>query len=238
LKIAIISDIHGNLEALQTALKYIQSQGITRIICLGDIVGYGPFPNECVELTRKYSEKCLLGNHDAAAIDQTDISFFNQYAKDAALWTRKVLTEYNKQYLANLPLEYQEGDVLYVHSTPENPETWDYIQSEFEARMYMQRISARVVFIGHSHIPVVFSHTEGAFYEEDVPLEENDKYIINVGSIGQPRDGDPRLCFVIFDIAENHVQYVRLDYDIQKTYEAILENKLPPFLAMRLLSGH
>lgn len=238
MRIAIISDIHGNLEALKATLKFLSNEKITRIFCLGDIVGYGPFPNECIELIRKHCEVCLLGNHDAAVIGTTDIYYFNQYAKEAILWTQRIVTEYNKDYLKSLPFQHRVDNALLVHSTPVQPEEWNYIQSEFEARLYLDKIEDSIVFIGHSHIPVVFSYSEGGFYKETVLLDDEDRYIINVGSVGQPRDGDSRACFVVFDTENRQLQYIRLNYDIQKTYQAIIENNLPPFLAMRLLSGH
>jgi len=239
LKIAVISDIHSNLTALKTALDYIDKQAVDKIVCLGDVVGYGPRPNECVELVRRKCSICLMGNHDHAVLGLTDTYHFNQYARDAVLWTRRTLTLQNKAYLESLPFSHHENELLFVHSTPVYPEEWHYILSDFEAKEYLNKISQKVCFVGHSHIPVVFPFRDHSYYKEESRLDiENQKYIINVGSVGQPRDGDPRLCFVLFDSDSSSLQFVRLEYPVQETYNEILENQLPPFLAMRLLAGH
>lgn len=238
MKIAVISDIHANLEAFKSVLKFIKSKKISKIICLGDVIGYGPRPNECVEFARKNCEICLMGNHDHAVLGLTDIYYFNQYAKEAVLWTRRKLSTHNKAYLENLPFSYEMGDALFVHSTPIEPKEWNYIFSEQEARQNLDQVEQSLAFVGHSHIPVIFSYENGAFLEDEVELDVNkDRYVINVGSIGQPRDGDPRSCFVIYDDETHTVQYIRVDYPKKKTYQEIIDNQLPPFLAMRLLAG-
>ncbi len=239
MNIAVISDIHSNLAALKQALSYIQDENVDKIVCLGDIIGYGPRPNECVELVQHNCPVCLLGNHDHAVLGLTDTYHFNQYAREAVNWTRRTLTVQNRVYLEGLPFLHHENEILYVHSTPVHPEEWHYILSEYEARQYLDRIKQRVCFVGHSHIPVVFSSDGGSVYQEEMILDfQNKKYIVNVGSIGQPRDGDPRLCFVTFDTTNGLLRFIRLEYPVQETYDEILENQLPPFLAMRLLAGH
>ncbi len=239
MKIAVISDIHSNLEALSTVITFLKEQQIRRIFCLGDVVGYGPRPNECVELVRRNCEVCLMGNHDHAVIGETDITYFNAHAQESVLWTQRQLTAANMQFLKKLKFQHQLDDILLVHSTPLHPEAWDYIFSEREARYYMDEIPQRLVFIGHSHLPIVFSYNEGKRYQERMLLNlTHDRYIVNVGSVGQPRDGDPRACFVLYDVEEYILEYVRLEYDVQKTYQEILDHHLPTFLAMRLLSGY
>ena len=238
MKLAFISDIHGNLEALTTVFEYIQNQGITRIFCLGDVVGYGPRPNECVELVRQKCEACIVGNHDHAVLGLTDITYFNPYAKEAVLWTRKHLSKSNVQFLSSLKFTHRVNDILLVHSTPLYPEEWDYIFSERQAQYHLNHISERLVFIGHSHVPGIFSSKGEYFYVEKVELNLKEyRYIVNVGSVGQPRDGDPRACFVIFDEETAQLEFVRLEYNIQKTYQEIMDQGLPPILAMRLLEG-
>ncbi|NOX36190.1 MAG: metallophosphoesterase family protein [Calditrichaeota bacterium] len=238
MKIAVISDIHANLEALTTVLSYLQQQHIQRIFCLGDVVGYGPRPNECVEQIRQTCEVCLMGNHDHAVVGLTDITYFNQYAQESVLWTRKQLTKSNFQFLKQLKFYHEENDILFVHSTPLNPEEWDYIFSEREARYHLDRVPHRLVFIGHSHLPMVFSYQDGKRYQDRMVLDlKADRYIVNVGSVGQPRDGDPRACFVLYDLDHQVLEYIRLEYDVQKTYQEIIDRNLPTFLAIRLLSG-
>lgn len=239
MKIAVISDIHSNLAALREAINYVKNADIDKIVCLGDVVGYGPRPNECVELIRQHCPICLMGNHDHAVLGLTDTYHFNQYARDAVNWTRRTLTLHNKAYLESLPFSHPENEIFYVHSTPVHPEEWHYILSDFEAKEYLDRISQRVCFLGHSHIPVVFSSDGQSRYQEEMELDIQDKkYIVNVGSVGQPRDGDPRLCFVIFDMKSGLLKFIRLEYPVKETYDEIMENQLPPFLAMRLLAGH
>lgn len=238
MKVAIISDIHANLEAFQTVLTYLQAENISEIICLGDIIGYGPRPNECVGLVQTHCQTCLMGNHEHGVLGLTDVHYFNQYAQDALLWTRRHLFQYHKAYLGNLPYSFAAGDALFVHSTPLQPEEWHYIFTAEEARQNLQRITHRLVFVGHSHIPMIFSYRSGAIGTGRVQLNlEEDRYIVNVGSVGQPRDGNPRACFVIFDRDAHALEYIRLEYPVEKTHREILENHLPPFLAMRLLTG-
>jgi len=237
--IAVISDIHSNLTALQTALNYILEIKPDKIVCLGDIVGYGPRPNECVELIHQNCQISLMGNHDHAVLGLTDTYHFNQYAREAINWTRKTLTIQNKAYLENLTFSHHENEILYVHSTPVHPEEWHYILSEYEARQYLEKMKQNICFVGHSHIPILFGTDKKPIYEEEIDLDlEREKYIVNVGSVGQPRDGDPRLCFVLLDTVSGILKFIRLDYPIQETYDEILENQLPPFLAMRLFAGH
>jgi len=235
---AIISDIHSNLVALQNTLDYIKTAKVDSIICLGDVVGYGPRPNECVELVKENCEICLMGNHDHAVIGLTDISYFNQYARESVLWTQRTISPENKTFLKDLPFKHEVDSTLFVHSTPIKPEEWDYVFSENDARHHLDSISQSLVFIGHSHIPVVFPYDKSSFFEEQFQLDlEKERYIINVGSIGQPRNEDPRSCFVIYDDQEQSVNYVRLEYDVKKTFQDIIEKKLSPFLAIRLLHG-
>lgn len=238
MRYAIISDIHSNLVALQNALDSIKTARVDTIICLGDVVGYGPRPNECVELVKDQCEVCLMGNHDHAVLGLTDINYFNQYARESVLWTQRTISPENKSFLKGLPFKHEVNDALFVHSTPIKPEDWDYIFSENDARHHLDSISQNLVFIGHSHIPVVFPYNHPSFFEEKFQLDfDKERYIINVGSIGQPRNEDPRSCFVIYDDQEQSIDYVRLEYDVKKTFQDIIEKKLSPFLAIRLLHG-
>lgn len=239
MRLAVISDIHSNLAALRTALDIIKKENVDKIVCLGDIVGYGPRPNECIDLIRKHCQVSLMGNHDHAVLGLTDTYYFNQYAREAVNWTRRTLTLNNRAYLESLPFSHHENEILYVHSTPIHPEEWHYILSDYEAKQYLDTLKQRICFVGHSHIPLIFTTDRGSFYKEEIELDShNQKYIINVGSIGQPRDGDPRLCFVILDTKSGQLRFIRSDYPIDETYNEIMENQLPPFLAMRLRAGH
>jgi len=235
--IALISDIHANIEALEAVFKSIEQYDVDSISCLGDVVGYGPNPNECVNLIREKCEHVLIGNHDYAAIGKTNIEYFNQYAKAAAFWTRKHLTEENKNYLAALPFTHQNDEMLMVHASPTNPAHWYYVLNPYDAQIEMEAFSQPLCFIGHSHVPIIYSHSK-VIKETQFNFKKEQKYIVNVGSVGQPRDGNHKACYALYDPDEHSLNYIRLDYDIQKTYSKIIKEGLPPFLAERLLKGY
>lgn len=234
--IGIISDVHGNLEALTKALEYFKENRIEKIICLGDIVGYGPNPEECVQLVKENCFAVLMGNHDYAAIGLANIEYFNEYAKMATFWTQEKISETSKDYLKTLPFTYEEEELLFVHASPKNPSNWDYVLSEDDANRQFKHFNAKICFIGHSHVPIIFSESN-YFRKKEFLFTKNEKYIVNIGSMGQPRDGDPRCCFVVYNEDLNKIEYVRLDYEIQKTYDKITKAGLPLFLAERLLKG-
>jgi len=235
--IAIISDIHSNLEALKAAFQYADEHDIDKIYCLGDVVGYGPNPNECVELVRDRCEVVLMGNHDYAAIGRANIDYFNEYAKMSTHWTIDQLNDENLDFLNTLPFSHKDDDLLFVHSSPSNPSHWYYVLSVQDAKMEMQSFDERICLIGHSHVPVVFSG-QNFNRESRQKLQPNKKYIINVGSLGQPRDGNPNPCFAILDPERNNLEFIRLEYDIITTHDKIVNAGLPLFLAERLLKGY
>jgi len=232
MRIAIISDIHSNLEALQKAFEIIEGKNVDEIVCMGDIVGYGADPNRCLELVRQRTRHILLGNHDEAAIDLSLTQYFNQYARRAAYWTNENLTEENINFLRTLPLRLELWNLTFVHSTPRDTEQWDYIFSAFEAHQYFDAFNTKICFVGHSHVPGVYCE-DGKTHTVKPHL----RYIINVGSIGQPRDGDPRLSFGIFDTETWKYEHVRSEYDAYTAATKILQNGLPRYLAERLLVG-
>jgi predicted phosphodiesterase len=235
--IAIISDIHANLEALQQVLEYLKENKIEKIYCLGDIVGYGPNPNECIELVRQNCEAVLMGNHDYAAIGIGDIQNFNEYAKLSTFWTREKLTVENSEFIKSWPFVFELDSSFLVHASPKNPSNWDYVLSVNDAQKHLKTFHQKVCFIGHSHVPVIFSKSD-YYRQTEFTLKKSQKYLVNVGSVGQPRDGDPRTCFVTYDDEKNEINYIRLDYEIQKTYNKIIKAGLPVFLAERLLKGY
>lgn len=235
--IAIISDIHSNLEALETALDFIDSRNIEEINCLGDIVGYGPNPNECVQLIRERCDIVLMGNHDYAAIGLANVDYFNEYAKIATQWTMNALSRKNVDYLKTLPFSHQTDDALMVHSSPTNPSHWYYVLSLQDALIEMRAFTQPICFIGHSHVPGIFSKKQ-IVRTQTMKIEPNEKYIVNVGSVGQPRDGIPESSIVIYDPDARTIEYKRLEYDIKSTYSKIIRAGLPVFLAERLLKGY
>jgi len=234
LRIAIISDIHSNLEALTKAFEIIDTKNVDEIVCLGDIVGYGANPNECVEFIRKRVKYVVMGNHDyAVAVDPAELFYFSSYARESDLWTREVLTKENLDFLKSLPFTISLKNLLFVHSAPAQPREWEYIFTEAQAKVQFQYFKEKICFIGHSHFPGIFP--ENGFYNGK--LDRNTRYIINVGSIGQPRDGDWRLCFGIFDMGTWTYEEIRSEYDVEKASVKIIQNGLPEFLARRILIG-
>lgn len=243
MRYGIISDIHGNLEALKVVLNRLRE--VDKIICLGDIVGYGPLPNECIEEIRKISGlKVVAGNHDLASIGWKDINWFNEYAQRAVLWTMATLTKENKEYLSSLPEIIEEKDFIMVHGSL-NDYTDEYIFEVKDARKSFELLKEKnLLFVGHTHYPLLFVKKE---YQPIYPIRlidqsiikvsMFDKLIVNVGAIGQPRDGDPRASFGIFDTESNEIEIYRVPYDINKIQELMRQEDLPNFLINRLASG-
>ncbi|HBE67914.1 MAG TPA: phosphoesterase [Planctomycetaceae bacterium] len=248
---ALISDIHGNLEALQAVLADIQDQSVERIVCLGDIVGYGPNPCQCLDLVMKRCQLTILGNHDQAAL--FDPEGFNPVALRAIYWTRDELdrgpgpgTVINGRwdFLSELPKFHQDGDVLYVHGSPRDatneyvfPET---IYDQARMKVLFDKVT-RLSFQGHTHMPGVFT-TDGEFIApEDTDYEfplSDEKLMINVGSVGQPRDEDPRSCYAIMDDKDESVTFRRVEYDIETTIKKIYNiGDLDDMLGDRLRGG-
>jgi diadenosine tetraphosphatase ApaH/serine/threonine PP2A family protein phosphatase len=234
MRVAIISDIHSNLEALQKTLEIIDEKKVEEIVCLGDLVGYGASPNECVELTRKRASRILLGNHDQAAFDLSQTEHFNRHARTAAYWTNQTLTQENLEYLKSLPFQHVIDDLTFVHASPRDPEQWEYVFSAHEAKTNFESFQTRICFVGHTHIPGVFP--EDLKMQKSKVTREN-RYIINVGSVGQPRDGNWKLSFGIFDTSAWTYDLIRSEYDVQAASEKIVAADLPRFLADRLLVG-
>jgi predicted phosphodiesterase len=232
MKYAIISDIHSNLEALQKALTIIDEKKVDEIICLGDVVGYGANPNECVDIVRSRCSVTVLGNHDAAALDTLLAHDFNAIARKAVVWTAEHLTEESKEFLLALPMVERKEKIVFVHSSPDSPEAWDYIIDSDDASSAIRYFEEQICFIGHTHVPGIFSQRGRA-----KSIVKNEQYIVNVGSVGQPRDGNPMLAFGIFDSSTWEYELIRSQYDIQSAAEKIYAAKLPEELGNRLMYG-
>jgi diadenosine tetraphosphatase ApaH/serine/threonine PP2A family protein phosphatase len=232
MRIAVISDIHSNLEALQKALEVISGKNIDEVVCLGDTVGYGANPNECLDLVRSVTPHILLGNHDEAAVDPSIAHSFNSHARTAVAWTAKALTDANKEFIKSLPRKFERHEVLFVHASPFEPDEWHYVLTEDDAENNFSRFSNHICFIGHSHEPLVYC--DDGWTEEVVPGK---RYIINVGSVGQPRDHDPRLSFGIYDTGTGLYENVRAEYDVKTASDKIRSAGLPAVLAERILVG-
>lgn len=239
MKIALVSDIHSNLEAFQAVLKEIDQAKVDQIYCLGDTVGYNANPVECLQLIRDRGILSVAGNHDFAAVGMTSVENFNPYAYLAASWASKQLTGNDKKYIEGLPLVRKMPKFTLVHATLHEPENWGYIFTPRDALESFEYQQTPVCFIGHSHVPGIFEGGGEVIYspEGEVPLDRDKRYIINVGSVGQPRDGNPKACFVIFDEAKWSVDFRRVPYDFTQTQEKVIAAGLPLFLAERLSVG-
>ena len=239
MRIAVVSDIHGNLEALDATLDRLSGLGVSRIVCLGDVVGYGADPNACVEAVRKRAEISLAGNHDWAAVGLEDTEYFNPIALAAIRWTSTSLTAENASWLKHLPLMANEGEAQFVHASPDRPETWPYISDHVEARWALAASEARVCFVGHSHVAFACAERgpDEVTGEGSMRLTAGDRYLVNAGSVGQPRDSDPRAAFAVWDREADEVHLHRVDYDLPRAQGKIREAGLPEMLAERLAEG-
>ena len=232
MRLAIISDIHANLEALERVFEDVDAMEADRIVCLGDTVGYGADPAACLALVRERAHFCVLGNHDAAVFSEQERAFFNPNARLAVDWTAAQLDDEDIAYLRGLPYRISQDDMLFVHSAPRAPEQWDYVFSGMEARMQGRHFHERLCFIGHSHVP--------GLYPTDAGVKEyrhGQRYLINVGSVGQPRDGNWRASYGLLDTVAGTYENRRVEYDVQAAMRKIIDAGLPRRLAERLKVG-
>ncbi len=241
MKAAIISDIHSNLEALHVVMKDIKKRRLKSILCLGDLVGYGANPNECVDLCLKESKVIVAGNHDWAAIDKTDVSTFNPVAARAIKWTQENMSKEGMNKLKDLALSHKMDNLLLVHSTPKDPHKWNYLLSLDEFEKAFTHFEEQICFVGHSHVPAAVYQDNNGYCDlvrdNPFPIVPKRRYIVNVGSVGQPRDLDPRASYAIYDGNNGSIEIVRLDYNIPQAQQRIIMAGLPESLADRLLAG-
>lgn len=243
MRIGIISDIHSNLEALTQALAALERHQPDRVICLGDVVGYGASVNECCDLVRKVAEVTLLGNHDAAVSGRMDYSFYYDAARHALDWTASRIDPDHLEWLRSLPYVHRVGDVLFSHGNPLNPEAYEYVFAIEQARELVPRLGelADVNFVGHSHLCKSFAlHPAGDVSEvvaTKFTLRRGYKYIVSVGSVGQPRDCDNRSCFVTYDTEERTVEFHRVPYDVEAAAQKIFDADLALNFGKRLFLG-
>jgi predicted phosphodiesterase len=241
MKILVISDIHANLTAFKAVLEDAEDNW-DEIWCLGDVIGYGPDPNECVALLREHPHITLTGNHDWAALGKLDVSTFNQDAQEAVAWTSKTLTADARAYLEAQPPMLVKEQFTLAHASPRQP-VWEYITDAFIAWENFDFFDTPYCLVGHTHYPVVFEHDEEygalAFHADYVrPLNlENKHLIINPGSVGQPRDSDPRAAYALLDLDTLAWQHKRVAYDIGATQKRMLQAGLPQRLIARLQFG-
>jgi predicted phosphodiesterase len=239
MKYAIIADIHANLEALQVVLEDIKSQQCTHVACVGDVVGYNANPKECLDIIRSMNVPCVKGNHDEYCSIDENLEGFNPAAAEAVNWTRQQLSEEDKQWLRELKYIRLVGSFSIVHATLDVPQRWGYVFDKLAAAASFTYQNTAVCFFGHTHVPVAFirdSVVRGGTYSK-FKVEPGRKYFVNVGSVGQPRDNNPKAAYAIYNLDESSIELRRLDYDIATAQKKILEAGLPPRLAERLSVG-
>jgi diadenosine tetraphosphatase ApaH/serine/threonine PP2A family protein phosphatase len=243
MKYGILGDIHANLSALEAALEGFRRAGVDRIVSVGDIVGYGAAPRECIDLVRSTGATVVKGNHDAACVDEIDVMYFNNYAREAVGWTQTVLSRDDRRWLAQLPMTAHLEHCSVSHGTLYRPELFDYIQSTTDADPSLDIMELPVCFVGHTHVPVALMRMHDdplrTAYTVDSLIDVSDAYraLVNVGSVGQPRDEDPRAAYAVYDTDESTVSILRTDYDIERESARIRAAGLPAVLADRLYLG-
>ncbi|MCD6328714.1 metallophosphoesterase family protein [bacterium] len=248
MKSFVISDIHANFEAFSAVISDIDSiaEMNARIVSLGDIVGYGACPNECIELAKFRVSASVLGNHDACVLGLTDVNLFNTVAKEALVWTQRILTRDSRDWLMALKskLLIKQADATFTHASPYEPSQWHYLINYGIAKLAFGAMETPICFIGHSHQPVfIMEEADGTIdvahpqERPSITCEPGTRYIVNVGSVGQPRDGINKACYVVWDDEAQTISVRRVSYNVRRTQQRIFAVELPAALAMRLETG-
>ena len=240
MRIAVISDVHANYHALEAVLEAIDVERVDAVWCLGDTVGYGPQPNECCDVVKARADRCLVGNHDLVALGELTLSDFNEEAAAAAIWTSEVLTDDSRVFLASLkPTDEVEGVDLF-HASARDP-VWEYVLTEEAARATIELSDAPLILVGHSHVALAITldgdEVLGGLAAAGSTIELEGRWLLNPGSVGQPRDGDPRAAWLLLDAAQKSASFRRVGYPIDETQAEMRERGLPPALASRLAHG-
>jgi predicted phosphodiesterase len=239
MKYAVIADIHANLEAFEVVLEDSRAQNCTHYCCVGDVVGYNANPKECLDIVRSMAMPCVKGNHDEYCSTDQPLDGFNPHAAEAVNWTRKQLSPDDKSWLRDLKYVRMVTNFTIVHATLDGPQRWGYVFDKLAAAASFTYQNTSICFFGHTHVPVAFirdSMVRGGTYSK-FKVEPGKKYFVNVGAIGQPRDGNPKAAYVVYDADEGTIELRRLDYDIAAAQKKILDAGLPPRLAERLAFG-
>lgn len=241
MRYGIFSDVHSNIEALDAVIGAYKEEEIDKYLCVGDVVGYATNPRECIEKVKAIATITVAGNHDWAAVNLFSLDYFNPLAKDAILWTMGNLDSEDRYFLQSLELTYQNDGLALVHGTLNSPQDFNYMTDGYIVYRTFRLLETNICFVGHTHAPGVFVKSENGkiHYQEDsaINIKEDSKYIINVGSVGQPRDGNPKAAYCIYDTDKKNVQIKRIGYDVQAARKKIIAEGLPEFLGERLLVG-
>jgi len=237
----LFSDIHSNLAALEAVLASMSMYKVERKVCLGDLVGYCADADTCVQLVQAHSDICLMGNHDSVALHREPSIHFNQFARLAIEWTQKHLSKESLDYMKKLPYIVEEGELCFVHASPKSPADWYYVSSLEDAVDAFEYFSSRICFVGHTHSPVIVTlghdNVPRVVEEESYVAKEGERLLVNVGSVGQPRDRNPQACWCYFDSETFDIRFVRVPYAVHKTQETMRQNQFPPFLVQRIAEG-
>jgi len=242
MRVAVISDIHGNLHALEAVLDAVDTAQPDEVWCLGDLVGYGPRPNECCASVAGRAAICLAGNHDLGVLGAADVDLadFSPDAAASARWTRSALEDEWHRYLARLEPSAERARVQLFHASPRDP-VWEYVLSPEAMIAALDLTTAQIVLVGHSHVPIAYAQSRELVFGAALAGAEADlsgqRWLLNPGSVGQPRDGDPRASFLLLDLAAERAWFRRVEYDIRRTKREIREQGLPDALASRLGRG-
>jgi diadenosine tetraphosphatase ApaH/serine/threonine PP2A family protein phosphatase len=237
MKVAFLSDVHGNLPALRAVYADAQRHGVEAFFCLGDVVGYGPNPRECIEFIQRHGWFCLRGNHDYYVSSPVDLQDVREEAISVIEWTRGQLDAHHLEWLRQLPLQSRVGRNLIVHASPEHPEQWQYVRNELDAFRIFENHPFSFAFIGHTHVPRAFKfegHGARSLGGAEVRYDPAGRYLVNVGSVGQSRDGDRRASYVVLDRSRSSIEFRRVEYDVHQVIEAISTARLPEVLSERL----
>ena len=238
MRVAVISDIHANLHALEAVADAIEAEGPDEIWCVGDVVGYGPQPNPCCDWTAEHADLCIAGNHDLGVLGTLDLAYFSDDAAVAALWTRAVLSEGAHDYLARLELSAEREPVALYHASPRDP-VWEYVLTWEAAREAIEDSAGEVTIVGHSHVPLAIGEGDevGGHASGGTEVDLDGRWLLNPGSVGQPRDGDPAAAWLLLDLDGRHASFRRVPYDVERTQAEMRAVGLPEVLAERLAHG-
>lgn len=241
MRYAIFSDIHANLEGLHAVIDAYKKESIDKYLCVGDVVGYAANPKECIDIVKETAVIVVAGNHDWGSVDLFSLDYFNPVAYQAILWTKSALDEKGRYFLASLKLIYKNEDLTLVHGTLNNPQEFDYMINEYIAQESFRLTETNICFVGHSHVAGIFvkDKYEHIHYSEDnnIDIKEENKYIINVGSVGQPRDGNAHAAYCVYDTNKRKLWIKRVRYDIETARRKIYDAGLPRYLGDRLVVG-
>lgn len=242
MKYAIIGDVHSNLEALEAVLRDAEREGVDEFVSVGDIVGYNANPCMCLQRMRDLGCRIVKGNHDHYCSIDTALNGFNPLAANVIRWTREHLSGEEKEFLSHLPYQRRVKRFSIVHSTLDMPEKWGYVFDKFEADSNFTYQHAAVCFFGHTHVPLAFERNESGEVTQgrysSIEVVRGRKYFVNIGSVGQPRDGDPRAAYGTYDLDDGLIELHRVEYDLKTAQKKIIEAGLPEELALRLELGH